>query len=251
MANLKLTLLDVLIVKLRECCLSLIRGLEADESISLLFFIKREHFDALNLSVLSLEIMFHLLFGHLGIKVLNVQVASFLGVLVFDCLTNEFFLTIRGTESRFDIKLLSILHLFTVESINSCSGVFRSVLMVVLVFSHEADEGEVSNTFFLNLNETSYVSIGLEKTSDLIIRPFFRVVLYVKVIEQFSDVGAVLGIPLDSQAFLAGFGFLHLFGHPGGVFFILIADESVTTGGVVIISRDLQGLDGSVFFWEF
>ena len=94
--------------------MSLIRGLEADKSIGLLFFINWEHFDALNLSVLSLEEFFHLLFCHLGVEVLDVQVASLLGVLVLDGLAEEFSLTVRSTESGLDVESLAVSHVLSV-----------------------------------------------------------------------------------------------------------------------------------------
>lgn len=90
-ADLQLALVDVGVVKLLEGGLSLIGGLEADESVSLLHLVNGEHFDALDLTLtVSAEKLLEVLFGGLRVKVLDVQVASLLGVLVLDGLAEEF-----------------------------------------------------------------------------------------------------------------------------------------------------------------
>ena len=77
MADLELSLVEESVVAVLESLLGLIGGLEADESVSLLSLVNGEHLDALDFSVL-LEDTGEVLFGELGLEVLDVEVASLL-----------------------------------------------------------------------------------------------------------------------------------------------------------------------------
>ena len=54
--------------------------------------------------------------------------------------------------------------------------------------TREADESKVSNTLFLELHKTFDVSVTFEKLSELFISPIFGIVLYIKIVEKFSDI---------------------------------------------------------------
>lgn len=250
MANLELALVDVLVVELRKSGLSLVWGLETYECVSFLFFINREHLDALNLSVSTCEKSLHVVFGHLGVEVFHVQIASLLGVLVFDGLTNEFLLTLISRKSGLNVEDLAIAHVSSIESLNSSIGMFGSILVIVLVFSREADESKVSNTFFLDLNETCHISEFSKEFPKLFVIPFFRVVLYIKVVEEFSDIGTTSWVPFDGNATCLLFRFFEFVGDPFSISSFLIADETISSGGMVFIPRDLERFDWSWFFWK-
>lgn len=86
MADLELSLVEESVVAVLESLLGLVGSLEADESISLLSLVNREHLDALNFSIL-LEDTSKVLLSELGLEVFDVEVASLLGVLILDGLT--------------------------------------------------------------------------------------------------------------------------------------------------------------------
>lgn len=58
--------------------------------------------------------MLEVLFGGLGVEVLDVQVASLLGVLVLDGLAEEFSLTVGSTESGLDVESLAVSHVLSI-----------------------------------------------------------------------------------------------------------------------------------------
>jgi len=205
MADLQLTLVDGLSIQFLKGGLSLIGGLEADESVGFVGLVNGEHLDTLNLALtISGEKLLEVFVGGLGVEVLDVQVASLLGVLVLDGLTEEFFLSLGGTESGLDVKSLTFAHVFSVEGLNSLGSGFGSVLMVVLVFSNKADEGEFAKTFLINLDKRTNVTVRGEEGNQLFIRPVLGVVLDVEVVEQFSGISSVSGVPSDSEALFAG-----------------------------------------------
>jgi len=158
MADLELSLVEESVVAVLESLLGLVGSLEADESVSLLLFVNGEHLDALNFSVF-LEDSSEVLFGELGVKVLNVKVASLLGVLVLDGLSEELFLSLGGSKSGLNVKDLTVTHVATVKLLNGFGGLLRSVLVIVFVFTHVADESE-SSVSVRHLAERGNVSEG-------------------------------------------------------------------------------------------
>jgi hypothetical protein len=119
MADLQWLFLENLAIKGGKGSLSLVRGLEAHESICFVLLVNGEHLDALNfaLSVVA-ENVSEVLFSVLGLEVLDIEVASLLRVLVFDCLTEKFFLTLGGAKGGLDVEDLAIAHVFSVKSFN-------------------------------------------------------------------------------------------------------------------------------------
>jgi hypothetical protein len=228
MADLELTFVDGLSVQFGKGSLGLIGGLEADESVGFVGLVDGEHLDALNLTLaISSEELHEVIVGSLGVEVLDVQVASLLGVLVLDGLAEEFFLALGGTESGLDVEGLAISHVLSVESLNSLGGALGAVLVVVLVLGHEAHEGESTEVGLGNLDEGSDISVRHEHGDQLFVGPVFGVVLDVEVVEHSSDVGSVSGVPSDGEALFAGFRLFEHLGGLGGVLFVLVADETI------------------------
>jgi hypothetical protein len=204
-ADLHLTFVDGLSVQFREGSLGLIGGLEADESVCFVRLVNGEHLDTLNLALtISREKLLEVFVGGLGVKVLDVQVASLLGVLVLNGFTEELFLSLGGTKSGLDIESLTLTHVFSIEGLNSLGSGFGSVLMVVLVFSNKADEGKFAKTFLINLDKRTNVSVRSKEGNQLFIGPVLGVVLNVEVVEQFSGISSVSRVPSDSEALFAG-----------------------------------------------
>jgi hypothetical protein len=170
MADLQLTLIDGLSIQFLKGGLSLIGGLEADESVGFVGLVNGEHLDTLNLALtISGEKLLEVFVGGLGVEVLDVQVASLLGVFVFNGLTEEFFLSLGSTESGLDVQNLTITHVFTVEGLDSLVGTLWSVLVVILVLSNKADEGEFAKAFFVELNERTDITVRHKEGSQLFI----------------------------------------------------------------------------------
>jgi len=238
MADLELSLVEESVVTVLESLLGLIGGLEADESVSLLSLVNGEHLDALNFSVL-LEDTGEVLFGELGLEVLDVEVASLLGVLVLDGLSEELFLSLGGSEGGLNVKLFAVTHVSTVKSFDGFEGLLGSVLVIVLILRHVADESEFT-VGVVNLGKRSDVTEGHEEVLEVFVREVIGVVLNVQVVEHTSDVLSVLGVPLDGNALLVSSGFVHHFAGLGGIFGGLEADETVSSGGVVFVQGDLE-----------
>lgn len=177
MADIELAAVEHAVVHVLEGLLSLVGSLEADESVGLLGLVDREHLDALNLTVV-LEHLAEVFIGALGVKVLDVEVASLLGVLVLDGLSEELFLSLGGSKSGLDVKDFTVTHVTSVQSVNGGVGSGGAVLVIVLVLSHEADECE-SSVGVGHLDKRANVSEGSEKVLQVIVREVFGVVLYV------------------------------------------------------------------------
>jgi len=242
MADLELSLVEESVVAVLESLLGLIRGLEADESVSLLSLVNREHLNALDFSVF-LEDTSEILFGELRLEVLDVEVASLLGVLVLDGFSEELFLSLRGSEGGLNVKLFAITHVSAVKSFDGFEGLLGSVLVIVLILRHVANESEFT-VGVVNLGKRSDVTEGTEEVLEVFVREVIGVVLDVQVVEHTSDVLSVLGVPLDGNALLVSRGFVHHFAGLGGIFGSLEAHETVSSRGVVFIHGDLEGLDG-------
>jgi hypothetical protein len=230
MADLELELVDGLSVQFGKGSLGLIGGLEADESVGFVGLVDGEHLDTLNLTLaISSEELHEFIVGSLFVEVLDVQVASLLGVLVLDGFAEEFLLALGGTESGLDVEGLAISHVLSVESLNSLGGALGAVLVVVLVLGYEAHEGESTGVGLGNLDEGANISVRLEHVNQLFVGPVFGVVLDVEVVEHSSDVSSVSGVPSDGEAFLAGLRLFEHLGGLGGVLFVLVADETIAT----------------------
>lgn len=175
MADLELSLVEESVVTVLEGLLGLVGSLEADESVGLLCLINGEHLDALNFSVF-LENTSEVLFGELGLEVLDVEVASLLGVLVLDGLTEELFLSLGGSKGGLNVEDLTVTHVSSVKRFNGFESFLGSVLVIVFVFRHVADESEFT-VGVVNLGERGNVSEGSEEVLQIFIREVVGVVL--------------------------------------------------------------------------
>merc|ERR1740139_1021565 len=152
------------------------------------------------------------LLGGVVLGVLDVQVASLLGVLVLDSLAQFLFGALGLVEGGLDVEFLLFEDL-TVELGDGGVGALGSVFVVVGVRGHEADEGEFT--------------IG--------------VVLLVQVVSDAAHIGTILGLEGNSDAVLVLLVLLEHFGGERGIFGVLIGDETVASGGVVLVHGDLEG----------
>jgi len=250
MADLELSLSVESVVQELDGVLGLVGGLEANKSVGLLGGLNGEHLDGLDFTVF-LEDLLEVLVVELGVKVLDVEVASLLGVLVLDGLTDELGLSLGSSEGGLDVKEFTVTHVSTVEGIDGFESFLGSVLVVVLVLRHVADKGEslldLDSAFLVlavHLDEGSNVTEGSEKGLELLIREGLGVVLNVEVVEHTSGVVFVLGVPLDGDAVSVGGRLLHHVAGLGGILGGLVAYETVASGRVVLVEGDLEGLDG-------
>jgi len=219
----------------------LIGLLEAHEGVELLLFVLGEHAEALDLTVGGEKSAEGLLGGVLG-EVLDVQVASLLGVLVLQGLAGDLDLTILGLEGFLDVKFLSVGHFLAIEVLDGVSGTLGSVFAVVLVLGVVANKGEGTLVVLGNLDGLD-AALTFEQSLDFVVGPFLGEVFSVDVVESLAHVTAVLGLVEDTLGDVSVLGF---FEGLGGGFGVLEADESVSTGGVVGVERHLEGLDLSV-----
>merc|ERR1711957_410986 len=250
MADLELSLSVESVVQELDGVLGLVGGLEANKGVGLLGGLNGEHLDGLDFTVF-LEDLLEVLVVELGVKVLDVEVASLLGVLVLDGLTDELGLSLGSSQGGLDVKEFTVTHVSTVEGIDGFESFLGSVLVIVLVLRHVADKGEslldldsASLVLAVHLDEGSNVTEGSEKGLELLIREGLGVVLNVEVVEHTSGVVFVLGVPLDGDAVSVGGRLLHHVAGLGGILGGLVAYETVASGRVVLVEGDLEGLDG-------
>jgi hypothetical protein len=107
---------------------SLLWILEADKGIKSLTFL-REKLDVFDFTILSKE-FFKLLFGSSGREVLDVEIASLLGVLVSEHLLGLFNLSLCLLQSFFAVELFAINH-FIVELLDSSHGRFGTDFFIL------------------------------------------------------------------------------------------------------------------------
>merc|ERR1711957_712189 len=176
MADLELSLSVESVVQELDGVLGLVGGLEANKGVGLLGGLNGEHLDGLDFTVF-LEDLLEVLVVELGVKVLDVEVASLLGVLVLDGLTDELGLSLGSSQGGLDVKEFTVTHVSTVEGIDGFESFLGSVLVVVLVLRHVADKGEslldLDSAFLVlavHLDEGSNVTEGSEKGLELLIR---------------------------------------------------------------------------------
>ena len=182
--------------------------LEAHESVKLLDALTgRVHAEALNLTVLGEKLAEVLLRHGIG-ETLDVQIASFLGALVLDGLTETFGLTVSPLEGFFDVKLLvvwelhSVDHALTVQLGDGLHGAAGSVFTVLLVLGVEADEG-VGSLLVDHVLHALDAAVLAEEGSDILLGVALGEVLGVDVVVDLAEVTLVTGCVLND---LVGFG---------------------------------------------
>jgi hypothetical protein len=118
-----------------------IRGLEANESEGRLVILLGEELKGLNLTVV-LEQVSEVLLGGFSGKVLHVEIASLLGVLVLKGLVGEFLLALTLLKSGYAVKELTIVIVLVMHGLDGLGSGTGSVLTVSSVSATEADESE-------------------------------------------------------------------------------------------------------------
>jgi hypothetical protein len=101
---------------------------EADEGIKSLTFLRKK-LDAFDFTIFSEEFS-KLLFGGSGREVLDIKVASLLGVLVSEHLLGLFNLSLCLLQSFFAVELFAINH-FIVELLDSSHGRFGTDFFIL------------------------------------------------------------------------------------------------------------------------
>ena len=182
---------------------------------------------------------------------LDIQVASLLGTLVLDSLTETLGSALLSLKGLLNVELLvneldSVNLVTSVQGLDSSLGASWSVLTVRLVLSVEADEGIWTSVVLAEVERLNS-SVLLEKGAHFSLTPLSWEVLGVDVVEDLSEVTLVSWLVLDGLALISLSKSWEGLGSAGG---ILEADETISTGGVVRVERNLEGLDISVLAEE-
>ena len=221
---------------------------EADESVEFLDIITgRVHLEALDLTKLG-KVLAEFVLGHVLWEALNVQIASLLGALVLDGLTESLSLTIGALQGLLDVKLLVVWQGDAVDFRGSVQlgdglrGATRSVLAVSLVLAVEADEGVLALIVGAELHGLDAAEL-LEESLDVLLVEVVREVLGVNVVVDFSELALISGLVLDH---LDGVSLALGLKSSSGTAWLLEANETVATGLMVGVEGDLEGLDVTV-----
>jgi len=138
-----------------------------------------------------------------------------------------------------NIKFKVSSHALSTESINGFLSTFWSVFFVGSFWIIEADESILTH-FVFEKDEGFDVSKSLEHFLNLIVSHLKRDVLNVDVVDKLSERSSVFWLEFASNDVIILVGQIDGF---LGRFFILEADESISSGGMVTIKRDLEGLN--------
>jgi len=188
------------------------------------------HSEALNLTIGGKKFS-EVLLGHGLGETFDVQVASFLGALVLDGLTEAFGLTVSPLQCFFDVKLLvvgelhTVDHALTVQLGNSLLSAARSVFTVLSVLRVEADEGIRSLLVAHVLHALDATKLR-EEAMNISLRVVIGEVLGVDVVVDLAEVTLITGLVAND---LVGVG-VALFGQGfGGRRWVLEANEAIAT----------------------
>ena len=180
-------------------------------------------------------------------EVLDVEVASLLGGLVSEGLLLLLSLSLGFLESMSDIELENVAigigtHLSALKALESLLGASWSVLDVLALWVIVADETVLADIVLAEA-EGLDVSVLREQLSDVVISHGGWDVFDIDVVDELSHVSSVLWLELDGNTLGASTG-----GGDGlvGSLVALEADESIASGGVVLIHGDLQRLDVAI-----
>jgi len=212
--------------------------LVADEGVGVVLVSLLES-HSLDFSV-GLEEVGELNFGPGSWEVLDVQVASLLGVLVSDGLLELLLLSLWLVQELSAIELLSIAHVLVVQFGDGLVDGIGSVSLVLVVLVFVAHESELSHVV-LEGNEGLDGTMWLEHLLDLFLGVFLGDILEVQVVDELlGDISGVLGVESeDFSGLLKGLEALV------GALLFFEADEGEPSVGVVNVEGDLGALDWS------
>jgi len=174
----------------------LIRSLEADESVNVLTFVVAEHLKALDFTIL-LEALSKLFFSSPRREILNVQIASLLGVLVLEHFTSSLDSSALLLKSFLDIKLLTI-DFAVIELLDSLLSGFRSIFSVILILRVVANES-VNTLVVLAKLAAFNATICTEKLAKFSFFVALRQVLNIDVVINTAEVAFVLRLIFDTD----------------------------------------------------
>lgn len=198
-------------------------GLVADESVDVLLLLILKHLDLLDFTIV-LELGDEFFLAHGWVEVLDVEIASLLGVLVSEHFSGLLQFSVSFLESLSAVELQVAAHVSSVEFLDSLAGRLGSNGWVLSLLVAEADEGV--GTLVVLLDDAAVdLSVWGEEFLDLVFGPGVWEVLAVDVVEGFSVVSSVLGLVLQKLDFAVGSESLG--DSLGGRFFVLETDESV------------------------
>ena len=165
----------------------------------------------------------------------HVKVASLLGALVLDGLTEAFGLTVGLLESLFNVELLvvrklnAVDHRLSVEVIDSKLGTSGSIFTVLLVLRVEADESIGALVIPIEFDALD-AAVLAEKLEDVLLCEVHGEVLGIDVVVDFAEISLVTGLVSDD---LVGVGIALSFKSLLGAGGVLEAYETIATGGVI------------------
>ena len=226
----------------------LVRLLEADESVELLDAITgRVHPQTLNLAVLGEELA-EVFLSHRVWEAFHVKVASLLGALVLNRLTQALGFAVGSLKGFLDVKLLvvgkrlTIDHALSIELGDGLLGASWSILAVHAVVRVEADEGIWA--FFIShvLHALNAAELA-EQVVNLLLGVVHGEVLRVDVVVDLAEVAFVAWLVANDLVLV---GVALCFQGFGGRRRVLEAYEAVAARLMVRVERDLEGLDVTV-----
>jgi hypothetical protein len=223
---------------------SVVWCLEADESKWRLSVLCVEQLERLDFTVSTKEGS-EIFLSSGSIEALHIQVASLLRVLIFKSLMSKLLGTLRLLKSWLNVELLTI-DFFTIHGFNSGGSALWSIL-TVLSITTIANKSVFSNIVLLQ-EEGRNLTVGTESFFDIFLTPGLGNVLYEDVVEDFAEVGLGLWFKLDSNELIAS---TLLSKSLGSVLWVLEANETVATRGVVFVERDFRGDDTSILGEHF
>jgi len=242
-------------------------GLKAHECERRLIVLLAKELEGFNLAVVLKKVSEVFLSGLSG-KVLNVQVASLLWVLILKSLVGEFLLALTFLEAGLHVKDPASV-VFVVHSLDSLSSAIGSIFTVSNIITAVADEGEGADTILIAVkwadfaeglesllkdrccdnNSLRLLFFGLFVLNDhsLFRGPLIRDVLDINVVVDFAEVLLGPWRKFDTDARIAILG---LWESARGSLGVTETDETISAGGVVLVDRNLAG-DNITVLLEF
>ena len=216
--------------------------LEAHKGIEGFSFFVGEQLDALNFSVLAEELLQLFLGGCRG-EILDIEVASLLGVLVSDHVLVLLCLSVCFVQCWLAVHSVSLINLQSMEFRDSLACTTGTIVLVGSFFS-VADKPELEGLLSIcHYDAGKDFSILFKQGLQLGLVPFEREVLDVKIVEDSAEFSLVFGGKSVSLT-----DFILESCHNGSLskFGFLVAHKSVSIGLVVLVQGDLDTHDVSV-----
>jgi len=131
-----------------------------------------------------------------------------------------------------NVELLSgwgTFKLLAIEVVNSFLGAFWSILLVDTLWVIVADECDLANLVLHQVKRLDF-SVSLEHFLDLVLWVVHWNVLDIDIVDELSDMSSIFWLKFHSNSIIVLLGSFDSF---GGSSFIVEADETIASGGVV------------------